>query len=517
MSLRSLVFLAAISYTLIIGGSLLGYRLLVVFPALLESTIELHSNDIKAVYSAYNSERTNLVRFNLNLSKWDDTYDYAENKTPKYISSNISGSFLESGIDALAITDKNGDLLYGAQKKGNEFVETQSIIDISPDLDIETLLAHDRQFGFIRINNHFGYFASSHIQTSDETSDTNGILIFVKLLSHEFFNRINHITEAKFTHHALSDVNFFEMESDPLLDGEEFEIDDARSKYYIWVTNHISEPIGIVEVEYPLDSIPEKFDNITIYSFSALLMLPIFITIAVWIIFLAPISNMFKQIKNMSTSGTITNITIKSHVSEFKTFQIVFNGLVTKIKLYQDKLESESQTDGLTGIYNRRHFNEHYDQTWRASTRNALPLAIIMMDIDHFKKYNDHYGHQKGDEALIAVAHALQTHTRRALDLLARYGGEEFVMICQSDNEEQLKQLLSNILTSITDLNIEHVLSSTGNKLTISCGACHIINTGAWMQNHKELALKMADQALYKAKNSGRNKFYISHLDELSS
>ena len=307
-------------------------------------------------------------------------------------------------------------------------------------------------------------------------------------------------------------VNLMELSSEPLISNTEINEHTLSEQYYIWVSNSIKKPFGLIEIKYPKNSIPKHFDELTIYSISALLLLPIFITIIIWVVFLAPISKMINQIKTMSDSGNMANLDINSYISEFDTFQNIFNEIVSHNKEYQAKLESESQTDGLTKVFNRRHFDEYYDQTWRASTRNSMPIAIIMMDIDHFKRYNDHYGHQKGDDTLVALAHALQSHTRRAMDFLARYGGEEFVMVCQVDNTAQLEKLLAEILKSITDLNIEHAESSTGKVLTISCGACIVNQPGAWMQKHKDLALKMADQALYKAKNSGRNRYHVSQL-----
>jgi diguanylate cyclase (GGDEF)-like protein len=514
MTLRSLVLLAAISYTLIIGGSLFGYRLFIVYPALIESTIEQHQNDIEAVFAAYETEKVNLLRFTSDWAKWDEAYQFTKTKNRSFIKRNFTGSFINSGIDAVALLGKRGELLYAGINTGNAFNEVKSLDELSPDLELEQLIEQDESFGFIRVNNQLGYFASSHIQDTDQEHSINGTLIFIQILKTDFFERTSHISKASFTHYDINEIDLMGLVSEPLINHSEINKNTLSEKYYIWVSNSIKKPFGLIEVKYPKNSIPKHFDELTIYSIGSLLLLPIFITIIIWVVFLAPISKMIKQIKLMSESGDMSNLDINSYISEFETFQDIFNDLVSHNKEYQDKLESESQTDGLTQIFNRRHFDEYYDQTWRASTRNSVPIAIIMMDIDHFKRYNDHYGHQKGDDTLIAVAKALQSHTRRAMDFLARYGGEEFVMVCQVDSNTQLEQLLAEILKSITDLNIEHVDSSVSNVLTISCGACIINEPGAWMQKHKDLALKMADQALYKAKNSGRNRYHVSQLTQ---
>jgi diguanylate cyclase (GGDEF)-like protein len=136
-----------------------------------------------------------------------------------------------------------------------------------------------------------------------------------------------------------------------------------------------------------------------------------------------------------------------------------------------------------------------------------------MVDIDFFKKYNDHYGHQQGDEALKQVANILQQHARRANDVLARYGGEEFILMHQPDSREHLKKTLNAILESINEAMIPHETSGVCNHITVSAGACLVDEPGGWMKDYKELAVKVADQALYKAKNKGRNTFHLSRLD----
>lgn len=222
---------------------------------------------------------------------------------------------------------------------------------------------------------------------------------------------------------------------------------------------------------------------------------------------------MFRQLKNMECKGSVNAINTNSLIWELQTFASTFNGLVAKITSYQKKLENDSKTDGLTQIFNRRHFDETFDTAWRFSTRNNLPISIIMIDIDYFKKYNDHYGHQQGDEALKQVAQILKGFAKRANDLLARYGGEEFIIMHQPDSKEHLKKTLNFIIEAINDAKIPHETSEVSEYISVSAGACLIDVPGGWMKDYKELAVKVADQALYKAKNKGRNTFHLSRLD----
>lgn len=513
MRLRSLVFIAAVSYTLVIGGSLLCYRILIVYPELQHSTLELHNTDLQAVYAAYSAQRRDLSRFTLDWAKWDEPYGFIANGDPGFIKRNLSGSFYQADIDGVAFMDLKGKIHWAGIKDGDQFLQVNTLKALSPDLDMDSLTTKDNQFGFVRLNGKLGYFASNFIQDSEEEYPTNGVLVFIRIIKDSFYNQLSLISNADYRLYEKSEFEAGHADIEPLSGDSRYQIQTLDTNYYIWLENHSLEPIAVMHIDYPSNAIPQRLDAATMFSIAALLMLPIFITMVIWVIFLEPVAEMFNQLRSMTKEGRPKPIQNTSHISEFIAFSDTFNELVNKINRYQQKLEADSQTDGLTGVYNRRHFDTAFDQSWRLSSRNSLPLAIIMMDIDYFKKFNDRYGHQRGDDALKMVADTLSHHTRRAFDILARYGGEEFVMLCQPDNLVRLQELLEEILTSIRDLKIEHADSDVSPHLTISCGACLIVHPGAWMKDHKELALKMADQALYKAKNKGRNQYYISEFD----
>ncbi|MCK2089294.1 diguanylate cyclase [Thauera aromatica] len=166
------------------------------------------------------------------------------------------------------------------------------------------------------------------------------------------------------------------------------------------------------------------------------------------------------------------------------------------------KLAMLSLTDGLTGISNRRHFDEMLRSEWARALRTAQPLAILMVDIDLFKKYNDHYGHQAGDECLIRVAHAIQSCVKRAGDLAARYGGEEFAVICAESDLEKATALADILCHAVAAQALPHVLSPHG-RITVSIGVAAAVPTP---DAAPETLLRRADEALYRAKAGGRNR-----------
>jgi diguanylate cyclase (GGDEF)-like protein len=161
-----------------------------------------------------------------------------------------------------------------------------------------------------------------------------------------------------------------------------------------------------------------------------------------------------------------------------------------------------STTDGLTGIANRRKFDAAISEEWARAARTGTTLSLIMLDIDHFKKYNDHYGHQQGDDCLRRVAEVLRTSARRQGDLVSRYGGEEFCMILPDTGAPGGLEIAERLRTAIEGLNMPHALSPYG-RITVSIG---LASLAAGDENSSPTLLRLADEALYRAKSEGRNR-----------
>ena len=182
------------------------------------------------------------------------------------------------------------------------------------------------------------------------------------------------------------------------------------------------------------------------------------------------------------------------------------------LELANQKLEALSATDGLTGIANRRRFDEALHTELRRAARSHQTLALLMLDVDYFKNYNDRYGHLAGDECLRKIAHILSEHSRRATDIAARYGGEEFAIILVDSSSERAVQLAQHILTSINALHMIHAASTFG-YVTCSIGVTAVAvddNTSA------ESLLRMADAAMYLAKSQGRNQVVFNDAGGIS-
>jgi diguanylate cyclase (GGDEF)-like protein len=172
------------------------------------------------------------------------------------------------------------------------------------------------------------------------------------------------------------------------------------------------------------------------------------------------------------------------------------------VKRQADALRALTLTDGLTGVANRRAFDERLGAEWRRCGRAGLPMALILVDIDHFKPYNDHYGHQAGDAILRLVADAMRRAAGRAQDVVARYGGEEFAILLPQESAEGAEQVAAKLLAELAALDIPHAASPNG-RLTASMGisAC-VPGEGPPAQ-----LIRAADALLYQAKAAGRNQY----------
>jgi len=178
---------------------------------------------------------------------------------------------------------------------------------------------------------------------------------------------------------------------------------------------------------------------------------------------------------------------------------------ITEIKKRETELEEKTFFDSLTGIFNRRYFDENIEKEWKKCVRENEPLSLIMLDIDFFKKYNDYYGHQEGDNCLKKVAQEIRISLLRPSDIAVRYGGEEFVVILPNTNINGAYRVAERIRRNIINLAIKHEASTVSEVVTLSQGIGEMNNINDTVYE----CLKNADKSLYKAKNNGRNTIEI--------
>ncbi|WP_416669933.1 diguanylate cyclase [Egbenema bharatensis] len=223
-----------------------------------------------------------------------------------------------------------------------------------------------------------------------------------------------------------------------------------------------------------------------------------------------------------------TNLRLKEEVKERMRAESTLHALVEMILREKDDLETIVQTimehgdvvdrqwenkltevtelancDSLTHIANRRRFDEYLDQQWQQMSRSHLPLSAILCDVDHFKDYNDTYGHLQGDHCLQQIAQILSQQINRPADLLARYGGEEFAVVLPQTSLRGALQVAEKLRVAVRECQIPHCQSEIDSVITISVGAACVVPT---LCGTPALLMDQADRALYLAKQHGKNQ-----------
>lgn len=209
-----------------------------------------------------------------------------------------------------------------------------------------------------------------------------------------------------------------------------------------------------------------------------------------------------KQIQQRS-AGNSHAITVSGN-DEIAELAQSFERFASTVELQKNTLEEMSLRDALTGIANRRAFDDYYSQALNIATRQRWSLTALLIDVDYFKQYNDNYGHSQGDECLKQVAKLIKSQLPRKTDILARYGGEEFAVLLPDTGEDGAFTVANNILKAFKQAQIPHDFSGVADHVTVSIG----ISVGQQQDNRLTLpSIEAADKALYKAKRTGRNRW----------
>ena len=201
----------------------------------------------------------------------------------------------------------------------------------------------------------------------------------------------------------------------------------------------------------------------------------------------------------------VSEIVLKAKVIAMRRLVEMQRSLVEvthKLNVANKELQQLSATDGLTGLSNRRMFDELSGREWRRCERMKKPFSLVMVDVDNFKLFNDRYGHQAGDECLKAVAMQMTRAAPRASDVVARYGGEEFVFVLGETDMDGAKWVANHLRQRVVELQMPHH-GSAFKHVTVSCGVCSVMPNDAVSL---DTLLQSADYALYRAKEQGRNR-----------
>jgi diguanylate cyclase (GGDEF)-like protein/PAS domain S-box-containing protein len=203
-------------------------------------------------------------------------------------------------------------------------------------------------------------------------------------------------------------------------------------------------------------------------------------------------------------------VCVISDITERKRAESQISELIAQLESEKKTAQINAITDSLTGLLNRRYFDEYLRQEFSRLERSCTPISLIMLDVDHFKLYNDTYGHISGDNCLRMIAETLKSVVSSELNILVRYGGEEFTVILTETENDGAIIFARRILNAVEQLKIPHSTSVTSKFITVSLG---VVTAFPANISDPEKLVNMADEALYKAKEDGRNRFVVYPKD----
>lgn len=505
------------------SGAILGYRFFVERPQLEWNMAKFAQRELATLRYSFNKTFDELARFNYDYAVWTSTYDFMVIHDEDYIEENLlDDTFISLGIDGIFYIDENYQTVFA---KGFDHLKEQELSFLFYEFDAlpenknmlpDPTLALDvpQTTGMLLTENGPAIFSATQIRRSDKSGGNKGYLIFIKLFEQSIIDELSSYT--------LTDINVSEVTPDvkklnlPSWDGD-IDVKHVTKFSRLLVNDFNNEPILLLTMKHSNSTMPPILD---LQSFVFILLFSLLIYIVYSVISLTiikPVRKLAEEIKSMDNDEDVRLLSETSYISELGKISKHFNALVMTIQRQNALLAQQVYVDVLTGITNRRGFEEHLEKQIQNCIRQNTGFTIIMADVDHFKKYNDSLGHLEGDNALFEVAQTLNSHFKRANDLCARYGGEEFIMLFAEFNADLLENKLQQILDSITALNLPHPDSPTAAHITVSLGACIVVPDDVVnFELPVRKVLRVADSALYQAKANGRNQYVVLKFSDVS-
>ena len=529
MSIRVKVFLIILVLFTLLGITDFFIQRFIIFPSFLELEYREAGENLRRIHYAIDREIVHLDRLCHDWAVWDDSYRFIDNQSEDFIASNLNTETLNADhLNLLVFCRLDGTILWGTGMHGEQqlafpFLQTKNL---APDYPLLAQLAKEgKQSVFGIIDSQFGplLFSTQTILHSDGSGPSKGYLIMGRLLDQGIVDTLKEQTRLPF------EIRY------PLAKGEiscrpiEEAFTDQRERLSFFAFNKgafikscaaypdiSGKPIFGVQYLFPRE-ITRK--GITSMGYAAALVIAsgliivIILNLTLQHVILRPIQQLtdhalvIEQEKDFSRRIDMDRVDEIGKLAQRLDIMVqTINKQTGELQLANEQLILLTVQDGLTGIANRRMFDTCLNKEWRRALREQVPLSLILLDVDFFKKYNDTYGHQQGDRCLIAIAETMQKIIRRPGDLAARYGGEEFAIILPNTHEEGAKLIAERVRRGIQDLKITHSASEVSGYVSISLGLVTLVPDHARDNQGPNPFVQSADQALYHAKEQGRNR-----------
>lgn len=515
----------------------------IVYPTFHDIELDYARNSIDRVVRRLDAQQQTIDFTVYDWSAWNDTYSFIQTGDPQYIKSNLyPDTFLNFGFDVALFLDLDGESVWG---KVFDFPPEGGFVDLTDTyfdevlaatagfidrIDPEESIDDQKTSGIVQVDGIPVLFALRPIVQSDGSGPHKGYVVFGQFLDDELIGAFSEQIVQDFSIEPVSDT-----EIPAGSDNYTLEVIDQGSLSASKIYSIENTPSLRATAILPRN-ITGAGREITFYGVALLVFLCTLLAMALLAVFrwmvVKPIMSLKADISSISNAMDYSLRASVNNNDEIGALSREFNSMLgmiesnnkellrlnaeltskhQKVLEIQDELQTAnaelkrlSEHDPLTGLSNRLALEKKLEQAWEILSRTGDPLTIMLADIDHFKLYNDRYGHQAGDRALKLVAAALTDVAQRKSDMAARYGGEEFLLVLPGTDANAAMEIAASLREQVIAAQIEHDWNPAGPFLTISIGISTVIpSSGLTM----EALVSAADKALYNIKESGRNSF----------
>ncbi|MDI9246172.1 diguanylate cyclase [Marinobacter sp. CHS3-4] len=446
-------------------------------------------------------------------SSWDDTYRFLEDQNDAYVSSNLNAdTFWNYGFEIALMMDMEGTPVWAGvydfqaeegsvDQTGRHLADILSTANrLSQQIDLEADIDDRKISGVFELDGTPVLYSMRPVHRSDGSGEPRGFVMFGQRLSAK---RLADLAQQIVLTFTVAPVNQQTL-SDTTTPYTIKALDDEHLKAtrLLTVDNKPQLEASVILER----NIARLGSEITLYSVSVFVLLSLVLSAMLLVLFrnlvVRPILDLKRDISSISNAMDYSmRAQIRNH-DEIGLLSQEFNSMLNVIESNNRQLKKLTETDPLTGLYNRLALDRKLQQAWSILTRTGDPLSVLLIDIDHFKAFNDHYGHLAGDDCLIRIASILQDTIKRDTDMVARYGGEEFLIVLPGTSARDAQIIAKSLIDAVAEARIEHHLSMVKPYVTVSVGLSAVTPSPEY--SLKEL-ISSADKALYRAKEQGRN------------
>lgn len=528
MSIRAKVFTIILVLFASLGVADFFVQRFVVYPSFLELENHEAGQNLQRIFHAIDRENYHLERICRDWATWDDTHDFMTTGSQVYKTSNLYDEALDSiAVNVMLFLAQDGRIVWSnardTEQKADMQLELAQAKSIPLDHPLIRLASGEKgAVGIISTEHGPMLFATRRILRSDGSGPANGFLIVGRFVNPAMVETLSEQTRIPFevvypyveermacgtsglTPASMGGLDYFTRK-----DGKYVRVCSAYN-------DSEGRPIFGIQYLFPREITQKGIASIRyamVLVISSGLIVLIMLNVLLQAVALKPLQKLTNHAVRLRREEDYAQPLDLRRDDEVGMLAESFDSMVQTIrerteelKRANEQLTHLSMRDGLTGIPNRRMFDDSLKQEWRRATRDKTPISIILGDVDFFKNYNDAHGHLQGDQCLIAVAAALQQQMQRPADLVARFGGEEFAVILADTDADGAEHVAKSLLQAVVDLHLEHGDSDAASCVTMSFGVASMVPEPQDGDEGMAELLRRADRAMYRSKRLGRNR-----------